>query len=232
MIADGYTEYRELHGFHFAYRPLLAHQRAAIKAEWEPWPDSLVERAIFRIIAEQVVHADWEQIPDEHLTDIWRVVTGTGNDQQEKRDAENLAKGARLHLEYPHLARTTCQQCRHWFYNPLEQRVARDHAGTPLKRPPSGMVLCQTPIPCPKGHFTAPLEFSPKNKQAFRHWLTCRAGPPDDEIVRRNWTILNAVEEELRNKRDRTRRHREHPTTHGRPVGRGAGRTALHPLYV
>lgn len=196
MIDDGYNETGKVAGYTLVYRPLLRHQRVEIQ--------NLLEYVLEEDFAEQAADIMWPRIiygPDlndkldeEQLAQLFLLVTGFGRAEQERNDEQNLRHGTRIHLRFPHLSETSCDSCRAWFWDPITGRNAQR---PPVRRPEGAPLLCEIPMPprvsaCPKGHYSKPLTFSPKNLQAYRHFRECEATGsfPDDPIVRRNAAII------------------------------------------
>ena len=228
LIQDGYSETHSRHcGRDFLYRPMIAEERAGLR-EMHELPEDLFCEFVVDCVKERIVLCGWNVygLAPTELMHIFEIVTGTGRDAEERADAENLAAGARLALQYPHLADPAfdCRSCQHYLYNPLEGRLFRDSAGEPVKR--DGPTLCQTPQGCPKGTPESPIRFSEKNAQAFRHWQAWQGTGCglNDAIVRRNARIIEHAREYVRS--DQTAHERavegsRQAHQHGHARGRG-----------
>ena len=121
---------------------------------------------------------------DEELTD------------QERQREHNLVEGVRLLLSNPHLADRDCGDCeRHVYDERTGRRVL--HANLPVVRPAGTAPPCRIPnVGCPKGSPEQPRSLNPINRQVYRHYHECQATGcfPDDPIVRRNASLIQAVE--------------------------------------
>lgn len=112
--------------------------------------------------------------------------------------------GVLLVLQHPMLDARDCSHCREFFYDDDPQSPhygfpRKKHNGTDELRkrdwscPPS----CETPRGCPVGHHEKPCRLTPENRQAYEHYLECKAigDFPDDPIVRRNAAIIARAEQ-------------------------------------
>lgn len=127
-------------------------------------------------------------------------------------DARNLLAGVSLEVRHPHLAKVTCDQCRDWWFDPIEGTTVKDQDGNAARRESRDDVLCNTLTGCPRGHFTNPVSLSDKNRQAWRHFQECDAVGrfPDDPMVAFNASVIRDVleREDRRARTDgSTRRH-------------------------
>lgn len=111
-----------------------------------------------------------------------------------QQDADNLRRGLTIEISYPHLARVTCEQCRAWWFDPIDGTTAQQN-NQPLRRPDPDDVMCEGPRGCPKGHFKNPTTLSEKNRQAWLHFQECDATGvfPDDPMVAHNANIIRDV---------------------------------------
>lgn len=98
-------------------------------------------------------------------------------------------------MHHPLVAYRDCQSCQKWMYdeNTGEIVVHPPKTGQPLPR--IGKPPCMTHVKCAKGSPDERRELSPRNWQAYNHYLECAAVGqfPDDPIVRRNAAIIKAV---------------------------------------
>jgi hypothetical protein len=75
-------------------------------------------------------------------------------------------------------------------------QVMKNPAGEPFKRPMGNLPPCKIRgMGCDKGTPEDQRQLSPKNEQAYWHFLQCRATGrfPDDPIVSRNAAIIDEV---------------------------------------
>ena len=219
MIADGQNRFHQVACYSFVYRPLLPQTRNALWRELKRLPEHLFRIAVHEIVDRQIVCCDWsdgsEHLPSDVFEEVFRVITTA------PRDETNLYRGARLALEYPHLAQTSCRSCIAWWWNPLSGQLIRDREGQPIRRQPGSVLLCQTPEGCPKGTPDHPVEFTPENQQAYEHYqMAGGQGCPDDDLTRRNWAIITKAKTDV--ERDRVR---QRPPTYGRATPRGHAAT-------
>lgn len=94
------------------------------------------------------------------------------------------------------MAFRSCADCRLFLYDEKTGRRA-EHAGKPVQRPKGTFPPCHYgPQQCPKGSPEAGRELTEQNLSAWQHHAECRAvgAFPDDEIVRRNASIIDRVE--------------------------------------
>lgn len=184
-IEDGYTRTSE---FGFEYRPLPRRYRRKVLGRILGSDNRLF--AARHELGKCVVTGEppW----DSHFDDVCDLLSGMAHEEDERRDEENLRDGVRMCLMHPEVATRSCDSCRHWWYG-SDGRIARGANGQLLKR--HGVVMCDTPAGCPKGHYDNQL-MSDKNQAAYSHYQECVAVGdfPDDLIVRSNATIIREVE--------------------------------------
>lgn len=191
MIRDGYQEIGTLStGDRFVYRPYLQADRVAIRNLLDGIPELLANELLASLIEKQIIASEWEtdirDWPDDLCNELTRIVLGIGRDEQEVADEKNLHDGLVLRTRYPWLAKVSCEQCRHWWYSPLNGRTAK-REGQALKRIPGTPLLCEGGD-CPKGHWSDPVQLSERNELAVR-W--CETYPAtDDPIDARNRRVI------------------------------------------
>ena len=193
MIWDGYNEKATLSGGRAVlFRPMIAESRAEMRNLMRDFPDARGVAFLERLAWGRLIHPDIRSIGPLLMSDC-RILLGQTSADRQAEDVENLRVGLRLALEFPALDKTSCESCRHWWYDPVDQKTAK-RDGKKLKRPPESEVLCQIGL-CPAGHYDAPRRLSAKNRMAFFHWQGCEAAGvfPDDEIVRRNARVIREV---------------------------------------
>jgi hypothetical protein len=122
-------------------------------------------------------------------------------------DEANLSDGVKLALQYPHLAKTTCAQCKMYSYSPLTGQTLKDpETGAPLLRMRDEPLTCEVwdaarknnttsgvmPPKCPKGHHVSELRLSDRNQKALQHWqnVMLYGGAPNDTTWLRNAKII------------------------------------------
>lgn len=198
-ICDGYTEHAEFDGDWIVYRPFTRFERTAIGRFLDPLPDSLGERIERRLVASRIVYAAWgagiDAFDEPDFQELRWLTFGVGRTQQELDDETNLFRGALLLARHPHFARFTCEQCRVWHFDPETFTPIRRHWSEPLRKKAAGdAVQCEV-AECPRGHWRDPVEFSEKNRMAWRHYQAFRAALPPDPIVMRNARIIRRAEE-------------------------------------
>ena len=184
-IEDGYTRRS---GLGFEYRPLPKRYRRAVLSRILE-SENRVASARYELGACVVTGVPpW----DSHLDEVCSLLSGLAHEDEEERDEENLRDGVRMCLMHPEVATRSCDSCRRWWYG-SDGRIARGPSGRLLKR--HGVVMCDTPAGCPKGHYDSQL-MSDKNQAAYSHYQECAAVGrfPDDPIVRSNATVIREVE--------------------------------------
>lgn len=109
--------------------------------------------------------------------------------------------GVRLLLFHPEFDRT-CADCQRWIYDDDGQVLRRPaREGKPVIRLPMQPTPCEKCPKIPKGEVAIAanaVEMTEQNRQAFIHYLECRAVGqwPDDVIVRQNARIIRQVFDE------------------------------------
>lgn len=97
-------------------------------------------------------------------------------------------------MQNPKLTFRDCNDCLKYVYDESsgERRL---HRGRPLERPPGTYAPCAYGR-CKKGSPDAAKTLTPRNWQAYEHYLECKATGhfPDDDIVRRNARIISEIE--------------------------------------
>lgn len=203
LILDGYTITSRLKSESWPegeltvlHRPLPARESRLILEQVKQLPDKK-----FRPILEQQLRLRLTpgfDVPFESMTlPELQDAIGKFFDSENSIDAINLLRGLPVAIRYPHLANVSCQQCRDWWFDPLDpiNPLVRDRTGRPLRRSDPNDVLCETEHGCPKGHWKSPIELSHKNLQAWRHFRGCDAIGrfPDDPMVIHNASIIRDV---------------------------------------
>ena len=97
---------------------------------------------------------------------------------------------------HPEVAGRDCEQCQKYIFETTgKQRVNRE-TGQPVRRPAGQALPCRTPTGCPKGTPEEQRDLSPKNTQAYYHYLECKATGtfPDDGLVRYNAGLIHMAE--------------------------------------
>lgn len=119
----------------------------------------------------------------------------------ERADLQNLKDGLEFEIINPQFQGVSCDQCRKFWFDPIEGRFAFQGGSDPgkpkpLLRPPEARVLCETDIGCRKGHYTQPKGLNAKNRKAVLFYQQClRAGvKPDDPIYLRNMILIQEAE--------------------------------------
>jgi hypothetical protein len=191
-LADGYSQSLTVRGQVILFRPMIKMERAATSLLLKSVPREERLSLWLRIVGERFplsLLVDLYENDRPEFLRVWKAVHG--DKKQERMDVENLRAGIALQVRYPHLASVSCEQCRHWQYNPLTGETSTIE-GVPYRRIPGMDLLCETRSGCPKGHWKKPLGLSAKNKQAWAHFKVCEAVGewPDDAIVRRNAAII------------------------------------------
>ena len=106
-----------------------------------------------------------------------------------------------LELYHPQVARRDCAHCLKFQYDEDTGLAVKDERGgaigdgTYLYR--RGPAPCRLPKGCPKGTPEKPSSLTQANRQAWRHYLECKATGnfPDDAIVKRNGGIIRELED-------------------------------------
>lgn len=109
-----------------------------------------------------------------------------------------------LELYHPQVARRDCAHCQKFHYDEDTGLPVKDERGgaigdgTHLYR--RGPTPCRTAKGCPKGTPEDPATLNARNREAYRHYLECKAvgNFPGDSIVRRNAGIIRSIEESHR----------------------------------
>lgn len=104
-------------------------------------------------------------------------------------------RGALLYLVRPEIHGIDCKQCHVTMIN-LDTGKPEMRRGRPAPRPAGVSPPCRR---CPKQSPDAFSTLLPQNAEALEHYLQCEAvgSFPDDEIVKRNASILKQVREEV-----------------------------------
>lgn len=131
---------------------------------------------------------------------IWRAIFRGPGEDEEAADARNLSAGVRLALTHPQIAGRDCQHCQRFAYDELTGRPYQNppRNGKLIPRPAGNQPPCRIDgVGCPKGNPEHPTDLNERNRQAYRHYLECRAvgSFPDDPIVRRNAALIRAEED-------------------------------------
>lgn len=193
-IPDGYTEEHSIDGVAILLRPFTRWDRRALGEYLLGMTDVMLHRAERRLVLSRVVDCDGD-IEDLDSVRLWELAMGIHNTEREIADETNLSDGVFIAIRYPWLARTTCDQCRKFLWNPLTGVLHRNAGGPPLER--EGDPPCEPAAasPCPKGHWGNPVQLSAKNQKAWRFHQACEASGvfPDDPIVRRNERVIRDV---------------------------------------
>lgn len=192
MILDGGTILCSLsNGDRFLCRPFRKADRAAIKQTLEGVPEILGQQLIADLVESRIVKSEFEtdirEWPDELCDELMRITFGVGRDEQEVADEANLRAGTVLATRTPWLAKVSCEQCGHYWYDPLVGRTAK-RDGVPLRRIPGTPLACDSGR-CPKGHWSNPVQFTERNALAFQ-WCSTRP-PSSDPVDARNREVIN-----------------------------------------
>lgn len=124
--------------------------------------------------------------------------------------------GVWLLLAHPEVAGRSCADCRQWMYDDGERLTARkliDSEGKPLPRPPGRPGEVTTPCDrCPKiptGQEPRPeigeqSELSPRNQQAYLHYVRCKAVGrfPRDRLIEWHAGLIRLLEDEVARERE------------------------------
>jgi hypothetical protein len=142
----------------------------------------------------EVVANSEGDIDHVRLHAFWHIV-GADRTEEQKSDEDNLATGVWLELQYPHIAKRSCDHCKKWWYDHEKGRVIRT-AQKMVPRPEGTPLPCETQQGCVKGTPENPQTLSPKNQQAYQHYLKCKATGsfPQDDTVIRNAMIISEIE--------------------------------------
>jgi hypothetical protein len=217
VIYDGYSRIGCVNGDQFLYRPLLRQERQYLEALFRDCTDLLAETIEKQIVEERILAAEFgcsiADFDDETYRTVATQVLGYGNDEQEIADETNLADAVYLRERSPWLAKTSCASCRKWLYDPVAGKLFQNNVDgemQPIPRPEGYPLLCEGGT-CPKGHWSKPVELSPKNQLALQHYETT-AGGADDPIVGRTRKVIE----------DAKRRARADAEADGRAKGRSA----------
>lgn len=176
MIFDGHNVASEVDGDQFIYRPLRRGERERLWTEMSNMPTRIADRWEREIVESRIVVSEWacsiHELEDWKYRDIATLVLGVDNNEQEQADETNLADCVRLYEQYPWLRDVSCESCKAWMYDPLKGHVYQNNVTGELEavqRPQGWPVPCESGA-CPKGHWTNPLELSPKNRLALQHY--------------------------------------------------------------
>ena len=220
-IADGYTrlarvdEKKSGPPLWIEYRPMLRQDQVDLfgRLKWRAIACGRTPAAL-RLVADEVVRrvVDWNltrgpstpvpvtadgllSVKVRVMASVMSLVGGLdqeGYAEREAADVANLRDGLRLWRLAPQVARRNCSDCLVHVYNEDTGR-RESHGGRPVRRPDGTVPPCRIPgLGCPRGTPERPLELSPHNRQAFRHYQECIAVGhfPDDAIVRRNALVI------------------------------------------
>lgn len=106
-----------------------------------------------------------------------------------------------LLLLHPEVAYRSCEDCKKYVYN-HETGVKEEFpegSGKPVLRIKGSLPPCAMgPTACAKVSPEAEIELNERNKQAYLHYLECRAVGdfPDDPLVKYHAAIIRSVEDE------------------------------------
>ena len=122
--------------------------------------------------------------------------------EAEAADTRNLTSGVRLLLNWPQVASRDCRHCQQFAYDEATGQPCRNRAreGELVPRPAGNLPPCRIEgVGCPKGTPDQQNSLNERNRQAYRHYLECRATGnfPDDPIVRRNAVLIRAEEDRV-----------------------------------
>jgi hypothetical protein len=193
-INDGYTERTSIDGVQFSWRPIQEERRVrilrSVRRAVSP-SDAIV--SILRRLA--YFSHETPLNTEQQLEAFWKVVGASATEQQ-IADETNLRTGVWLELQYPHIAKRPCEQCKIWWYDHNKGTIVRSQ-GKRQKRPQRTPLPCETSIGCVKGTPEKSRALSPKNKLAYRHYLMCKATGsfPQDDTVVKNAMIIAGVEQ-------------------------------------
>lgn len=115
-----------------------------------------------------------------------------------------------LAILHPEVAYRDCATCLEFVHDEKTGELQK-YRGEPVRRAKGTFPPCRYPDPatgksrCPNGTPEASKRLTPKNFQAWEHYLECKATGlfPDDPIVRRNAGLIRRIEDSLQ---DQTRR--------------------------
>lgn len=113
--------------------------------------------------------------------------------------------GLRLLLLHPEVAARSCEECRMYLFHdkgpdfgPPVERGGKRIKRAPGQRPPCSTCHKQPDdVPAQERRPETAVELSPKNWQAYVHYLECKAVSqfPTDPLVRRNAFLIRQVED-------------------------------------
>lgn len=113
----------------------------------------------------------------------------------EEDDLNNLVDGVELLCTRPLLALRSCEQCHKWWFDTDTDKIVRMN-GEAILRPDHVKVACDVGVECPKGHHSAPLQFTERNRKTWEMYLEYhRVGcpHPGDALFRRHWNIIDLI---------------------------------------
>lgn len=119
----------------------------------------------------------------------------------------------RLLKLHPEVATRDCQHCLKFLYDaeghPVERRGGTPETPLYRERDELSPADCRTAKGCPKGTAESPVELNDRNWRCLEHHRECQAVGrfPDDDIVKRNARIIQAVDDEVARRRDADRDH-------------------------
>jgi hypothetical protein len=101
-----------------------------------------------------------------------------------------------LEREHPLVAFRDCESCKKWLY---DEKTGMIHTRNGVNSPRGNVPTpCDEPkLGCHKGHYDKQMVLSDRNQMAYQHFKECKAVGqfPDDSVVRRNASIISALEE-------------------------------------
>jgi len=225
-INDGYTfaaafpPTDRLPQVQIEYRPLLSGERTRLSKQIcrlstagcdrrVALSDLVIEIILARLVSwdlpgttgqvRPISKATISRLGQELFDSIWRAVFRVQG-EEEADDARNLSEGVRLALTHPQLAARDCQHCQRFAYDELTGRPYQNppRNGKLIPRPAGNQPPCRIDgVGCPKGTPENQTDLNDRNRQAYQHYLECRAvgSFPDDQIVRRNAALIRAEED-------------------------------------
>jgi len=103
-------------------------------------------------------------------------------------------------LDRQHPDLPSCSDCQRFLFDEKWKPVTR--GGEHCERPKGSVTPCWKCPKIPKGEKPEPanaVEMTEKSRQAFRHYLRCRAVNrfPVDELVEHNAALIRAVEDQI-----------------------------------
>jgi len=186
-IQDGYTfSYKDWH-----CRPLAEFGKVIAREHYQKndW-DSL---DAFLWTAPHFI-GDETTLKDNDKTALFSLMVDTPMEYMER----NLRESVKLELTNPLLAKRSCNSCKKWWFDSDTNLISMRDDSTPILRPETSVLPCDTHEGCPKGHHTNPIQFNRINRLVWKHYLEwSRVGLNDNDklcpVLRRNWRIIGTL---------------------------------------